>query len=61
MANISGGNEFSPQGGWAHPLAQGEELGVESLLLHIKKGQLKWFGDLFWMPPWSGVPARPHW
>ncbi|KAK3545707.1 hypothetical protein QTP70_011363 [Hemibagrus guttatus] len=28
-----------------------EELGVEPLLLHIKRGQLRWLGHLFWMPP----------
>ncbi|KAK3547092.1 hypothetical protein QTP86_011400 [Hemibagrus guttatus] len=28
-----------------------EELGVELLLLHIKRGQLRWLGHLFRMPP----------
>ncbi|KAK3538079.1 hypothetical protein QTP70_028636 [Hemibagrus guttatus] len=28
-----------------------EELGVEPLLLHIERGQLRWLGHLFWMPP----------
>ncbi|KAK3553558.1 hypothetical protein QTP70_004565 [Hemibagrus guttatus] len=28
-----------------------EELGVEPLLLHIKRGQLRWLGHLFLMPP----------
>ncbi|KAK3538840.1 hypothetical protein QTP86_015967 [Hemibagrus guttatus] len=28
-----------------------EELGVEPLLLHIKRGQLRWLGHLFQMPP----------
>ncbi|KAK3519557.1 hypothetical protein QTP86_003108 [Hemibagrus guttatus] len=28
-----------------------EELGAEPLLLHIKRGQLRWLGHLFWMPP----------
>ncbi|KAK3517672.1 hypothetical protein QTP70_015319 [Hemibagrus guttatus] len=28
-----------------------EELGVEPLLLHIEKGQLRWLGHLFRMPP----------
>ncbi|KAK3528563.1 hypothetical protein QTP70_002803 [Hemibagrus guttatus] len=28
-----------------------EELGVEPLLLHIERGQLKWLGHLFRMPP----------
>ncbi|KAK3535605.1 hypothetical protein QTP70_017246, partial [Hemibagrus guttatus] len=29
----------------------GEELGVEPLLLHIERGQLRWLGHLFRMPP----------
>ncbi|KAI3359086.1 hypothetical protein L3Q82_002581 [Scortum barcoo] len=28
-----------------------EELGVEPLLLHIERSQLRWLGHLFWMPP----------
>ncbi|KAK3523202.1 hypothetical protein QTP86_021761 [Hemibagrus guttatus] len=28
-----------------------EELGVETLLLHIERGQLRWLGHLFRMPP----------
>ncbi|KAK3542976.1 hypothetical protein QTP70_008512 [Hemibagrus guttatus] len=28
-----------------------EELGVEQLLLHIERGQLRWLGHLFRMPP----------
>ncbi|KAK3553016.1 hypothetical protein QTP86_031158, partial [Hemibagrus guttatus] len=28
-----------------------EELRVEPLLLHIERGQLRWLGHLFWMPP----------
>ncbi|KAK3506381.1 hypothetical protein QTP70_003644, partial [Hemibagrus guttatus] len=28
-----------------------KELGVEPLLLHIERGQLRWLGHLFWMPP----------
>ncbi|KAK3510969.1 hypothetical protein QTP70_027792 [Hemibagrus guttatus] len=28
-----------------------EELGVELLLLHIERGQLRWLGHLFRMPP----------
>ncbi|KAK3563105.1 hypothetical protein QTP86_016341, partial [Hemibagrus guttatus] len=28
-----------------------EELGVEPLLLHIERGQLRWLGHLFRMPP----------
>ncbi|KAK3508838.1 hypothetical protein QTP70_009889 [Hemibagrus guttatus] len=28
-----------------------EELGVEPLLLHIERGQLRWLGHLFQMPP----------
>ncbi|KAK3573272.1 hypothetical protein QTP86_019232 [Hemibagrus guttatus] len=34
-----------------------EELGVEPLLLHIKRGQLRWLGHLFWMPP-GRVPGE---
>ncbi|KAK3547052.1 hypothetical protein QTP86_009569 [Hemibagrus guttatus] len=30
-----------------------EELGVEPLLLHIERGQLRWLGHLFRMPPGS--------
>ncbi|KAI3367063.1 hypothetical protein L3Q82_009264, partial [Scortum barcoo] len=29
----------------------GEELGVEPLLFHIERSQLRWLGHLFWMPP----------
>ncbi|XDV13498.1 hypothetical protein PO909_001890 [Leuciscus waleckii] len=40
-----------------------EELRVEPLLLHIKRGQLRWLGHLFRMPPGctfrEGVPACP--
>ncbi|KAK3507252.1 hypothetical protein QTP70_012159 [Hemibagrus guttatus] len=32
------------------PVTQ-EELGVEPLLLHIKRGQLRWLRHLFRMPP----------
>ncbi|KAK7921963.1 hypothetical protein WMY93_008865 [Mugilogobius chulae] len=28
-----------------------EELRVEPLLLHIERGQLRWLGHLYWMPP----------
>ncbi|KAK3517069.1 hypothetical protein QTP86_004180, partial [Hemibagrus guttatus] len=28
-----------------------EELGVEPLLLRIERGQLRWLGHLFWLPP----------
>ena len=28
-----------------------EELGVEPLLLHVQRSQLRWLGHLFWMPP----------
>ncbi|KAI3366505.1 hypothetical protein L3Q82_000635 [Scortum barcoo] len=28
-----------------------EELGVEPLLLHIERSQLRWLRHLFWMPP----------
>ena len=30
-----------------------EEFGVEPLLLHIERSQLRWFGHLFRMPPGS--------
>ena len=33
------------------------ELGVELLLLHIKRSQLKWLEHLFRMPPSGGVPG----
>ncbi|KAK3518681.1 hypothetical protein QTP70_007172 [Hemibagrus guttatus] len=40
-----------------------EELGVEPLLLHIERGQLKWLGHLFRMPPgclpWEVFRACP--
>lgn len=35
-----------------------EELGVELLLLRIKRSQL---GHLFRMPPWRGVPGMSRW
>ena len=28
-----------------------ERLGVEPLLLHLERSQLRWFGHLVWMPP----------
>ncbi|KAK3572192.1 hypothetical protein QTP86_025596, partial [Hemibagrus guttatus] len=34
-----------------------EELGVEPLLLHIERGQLRWLGHLFRMPP-GRLPAE---
>ncbi|KAK3530551.1 hypothetical protein QTP86_027917 [Hemibagrus guttatus] len=34
-----------------------EELGVEPLLLHIEREQLRWLGHLFWMPP-GRLPAE---
>ncbi|KAK3530371.1 hypothetical protein QTP86_024408 [Hemibagrus guttatus] len=34
-----------------------EELGVEPLLLHIERGQLRWLRHLFWMPP-GRVPGQ---
>ncbi|KAK3573216.1 hypothetical protein QTP86_015137, partial [Hemibagrus guttatus] len=34
-----------------------EELGVEPLLFHIERGQLRWLGHLFWMPP-GGLPGE---
>ncbi|KAK3560105.1 hypothetical protein QTP86_033893, partial [Hemibagrus guttatus] len=41
-----------------------EELGVEPLLLHIERGQLRWLGHLFWMPPGrlpgEVFPGMPH-
>ncbi len=40
-----------------------EELRVEPLLLHIERGQLRWLGHLFRMPPgrlpWKVFQARP--
>ena len=39
-----------------------EELGVEPLLLHIERSQLRWLGHLFWMPPgrlpWEENPRK---
>ncbi|KAI3370284.1 hypothetical protein L3Q82_024458 [Scortum barcoo] len=41
-----------------------EELGVEPLLLHIERSQLRWLGHLFRMPPGrlprGGVPGMSH-
>ncbi|KAK3537609.1 hypothetical protein QTP70_017005, partial [Hemibagrus guttatus] len=40
-----------------------EELGVEPLLLHIERGQLRWLGHLFRMPPGRlpGEVGRTRW
>ncbi len=39
-----------------------EDLRVESLLLHVQRSQLRWFGHLVrmppWMSPWGGVSGR---
>ena len=57
IADTSGQNEFLSLGGW---LSLGDrvrssdiqrELGVEPLLLHVERGQLRWFGHLIRMPP----------
>ncbi|KAK3565584.1 hypothetical protein QTP86_012898 [Hemibagrus guttatus] len=37
-----------------------EELGVEPLLLHIERGQLRWLGHLFRMPP-GHLPGEVFW
>ncbi|KAK3565371.1 hypothetical protein QTP86_007107 [Hemibagrus guttatus] len=37
-----------------------EELGVEPLLLHIERGQLRWLGHLFRMPP-GRLPGEVFW
>uniref|UniRef100_A0A671TUB9 Endonuclease/exonuclease/phosphatase domain-containing protein n=1 Tax=Sparus aurata TaxID=8175 RepID=A0A671TUB9_SPAAU len=37
-----------------------EELGVEPLLLHIERSQLRWLGHLYWMPPGCFPPGMPH-
>ncbi|KAK3529325.1 hypothetical protein QTP70_029151 [Hemibagrus guttatus] len=37
-----------------------EELGVEPLLLHIERGQLRWLGHLFQMPP-GRLPGEVFW
>ncbi|KAK3528750.1 hypothetical protein QTP70_011199 [Hemibagrus guttatus] len=37
-----------------------EELGVEPLLLHIERGQLRWLGHLFRMPP-GRLPGELFW
>ncbi|KAK3538572.1 hypothetical protein QTP86_006658 [Hemibagrus guttatus] len=37
-----------------------EELGVEPLLLHIERGQLRWLGHLFRMPP-ERLPGEVFW
>uniref|UniRef100_A0A8C6U6H5 Uncharacterized protein n=1 Tax=Neogobius melanostomus TaxID=47308 RepID=A0A8C6U6H5_9GOBI len=35
-----------------------EELGVESLLLHVERSQLRWLGHLFRMPPGAGESGK---
>ncbi|KAK3574557.1 hypothetical protein QTP86_010171 [Hemibagrus guttatus] len=37
-----------------------EKLGVELLLLHIERGQLRWLGHLFWVPP-GRLPGEVFW
>ncbi|KAK3551056.1 hypothetical protein QTP70_011498 [Hemibagrus guttatus] len=37
-----------------------EELGIELLLLHIERGQLRWLGHLFRMPP-RRLPGEVFW
>ncbi len=37
-----------------------EELRVEPLLLHIERGQLRWLGHLFRMPP-GRLPGKVFW
>ncbi|KAK3528727.1 hypothetical protein QTP70_010164 [Hemibagrus guttatus] len=37
-----------------------EELGAEPLLLHIERGQLRWLGHLFRMPP-GCLPGEVFW
>jgi len=41
------------------------ELGVEPLLLHVERSQLRWFGHLIRMPPgrqlFRGFPGRSNW
>ena len=38
-----------------------EGLGVEPLLLHIKRSQFSWFGQLVRMPPQGGVSSMFNW
>ncbi|KAK3541803.1 hypothetical protein QTP86_005516 [Hemibagrus guttatus] len=41
-------------------MTEREELGVEPLLLHIERGQLRWLGHLFRMPP-GRLPGEVFW
>ncbi|KAI3366586.1 hypothetical protein L3Q82_009202 [Scortum barcoo] len=57
-ADTSGRNEFPPCRVAGRSLRDRvrssvtrEELGVEPLLLHIERSQLRWLGHLFRMPP----------
>lgn len=34
---------------------------VEPLLLHVERGQLKWFGHLIRIPPFRGFPGTSNW
>ena len=36
-------------------------LGVELLLFHTERSQLRWFGHLVRMPPFTGVPGYSNW
>ncbi|KAI3362897.1 hypothetical protein L3Q82_011495 [Scortum barcoo] len=62
FADTSGRNEFPPQGDWGslrdrvRSSVTREELGVEPLLLHIERSQLRWLGHLFQMPPGHSPP-----
>ena len=37
-----------------------EDLGVEPLLLHIERSQMRWLGHLFWKPP-GRLPREVSW
>jgi len=37
------------------------ELGVEPLLVHVERSQLRWFGHLIGMPPLRGFPGTSNW
>lgn len=58
IAGRIGRNEFPLEGGWALPKMGArisftwEELGVEQLVLHVEKSQMRWLGRLVRMSPW---------